>query len=271
MSVFSNVGNAIFNKHDFGSQLILGMAQLVAHASLFFVLLSFSPKGFLVSLFIYFLMTSVGVSMTAHRFLAHRSFYMPRYFEVFGSIFFSLSLQGSTIAWVAMHREHHRHADSAGDPHAPTGKIFKTHFLSMFYTPKIKYATTLMRDSFHSKIHRYYWPLNIGYSVLLFALFGINGPIYGHLFPAFLCWQAIGTVKTFAHLFGYRNFTTKDKSFNLPILGYLTFGEGWHNNHHARPGKYCFSYHRHEIDISSLLIKVGIKLGGFGKVWNGKH
>jgi fatty-acid desaturase len=261
--MFHILYRSFYNNHSFGSQVMLGLAQLAAHLSLFYVILNFSWSAFLVSLIIYFLMTSVGVSITAHRFLTHHSFTMPRYFEIIGSMLFTLSLQGSTIAWVAMHREHHRFSDTGRDPHCPQNRVLKVHFLSMFYTPKIKFAVKLVRDQFHSRIHRFYWPINIIFSLILFLLFGLKGVVYFHLFPAFLCWQAIGIAKTLSHLFGYRNFATTDNSYNLPILGYLTFGEAWHNNHHARPAYFSFSVLSHEVDISAIIILFGSRFLGF--------
>jgi fatty-acid desaturase len=261
--MFQVLHRSFFNSHSFGSQVMLGIAQLAAHLSLFYVIFNFSWSAFLISLFIYFLMTSVGVSITAHRYLTHHSFSMPRWFEVFGSLCFSLSLQGSTIAWVAMHREHHRFSDTERDPHCPQHGLLKTHFLSMFYTPKIKFAVKLVRDEFHSSIHRFYWPINFTYSLMLFLIFGLKGVFFFHLFPAFLCWQAIGIAKTFSHLFGYRNFATEDHSYNIPILGYLTFGEAWHNNHHARPAYFSFSVLMHEVDISAVIIIFGSRFLGF--------
>jgi stearoyl-CoA desaturase (delta-9 desaturase) len=257
------VGRAFMNNHSFGSQLILGLAQLAAHLSVIYVVVSFSWVWFGLSLAMYFLMTSFGVSITAHRFLSHNSFHLPRPFEIAGSLFFSLSLQGSTIAWTAMHREHHRHSDKTGDPHSPADGFWRTHFLSMFYTPKIKYAVNLMRDPFHHAIHRYYWPLNFTFAAALFLIAGFEAVVYLHLFPAFLCWQAIGVAKTLAHMYGYRNFKTRDDSRNIPVLGYLTFGEAWHNNHHAKPAEYSFEHRPYEVDISALVIRVGRRYLGW--------
>lgn len=261
--MMKNIYRAFLNSHTFGSQLLLGVGQLAAHLSVFYVIFYFSFSAFMTAIFVYFLMTSLGVSVTAHRFLTHHSFNMPRVFEYFGSVFFSLSLQGSTIAWVAMHREHHRFSDKEKDPHCPQGHVLKTHFLSMFYEPKIKFAVQLARDSFHVNIHRYYWALNVSYSFVLWLAMGWDGVVYGHLFPAFLCWQAIGTVKTLAHMFGYRNFETRDESYNIPVLGYFTFGEAWHNNHHALPARYSFKKHWYEWDISAAIILFGFRFLGF--------
>jgi len=261
--LIDSITKSFFNNHSFGSQLLLGIGQLFCHISIFYVLLNFSYSLAAVSLFMYFLMTCVGVSITAHRFLTHHSFSLPRYFEILGSLLFTLSLQGSTVAWVAMHREHHSRSDTERDPHCPKNQFFKILFFSMFYTPKIKYAVTLFRDPFHRLLHRYYWPINITFSLFLYSLLGLPGIIYLHLFPAFLCWHAIGVAKTLAHSMGYRNFNTKDSSTNIHILGYLTFGEAWHNNHHANPGNYTFKKKGWEIDISATLIQLGCKFFGF--------
>ncbi len=259
----SQLIRALTNGHSKGSPLLLGIGQLFAHLSILYVSFYFSWPLLIGGFVVYYLMTSWGVSVTAHRFLAHHSFGLPRTFEILGSLLFTLSIQGSTITWVAMHREHHRFSDKKGDPHCPRDNFWKVHFLSMFYVPKIKYAISLMRDPFHEWIHRFYWVVNALYSTALYLAVGIDGIVYLHLFPAFLCWHAIGLAKTTAHICGYRNFETGDSSYNLPVLAYLNFGEGWHNNHHAHPTRFSFSHRSFEVDFSAVAIKVGKRILGF--------
>lgn len=250
-------------RQTYRNQIYLGLGQLVCHASLLYVIFFFDPLYFLGSIAIYFLMTSIGVSVTAHRHLSHRTFEMPVPWLIFGTLFFTLSIQGSTLAWVAMHREHHRFSDRAGDPHNPRDGFLKIHFLSMFYKPSLRYVVDMLGHPVHSFFHRYYWALNGTISLALILAGGLKAAVFLHWFPAFLCWQAIGVAKTWAHVFGYRNFATGDTSHNIPLLGYLTFGEAWHNNHHARPTQYSFREHWHEFDISALLIDFGIRYLGF--------
>ncbi|HMN68806.1 MAG TPA: acyl-CoA desaturase [Bdellovibrionales bacterium] len=247
----------------FRNQIYLGLAQLCAHLSVVYIFWNFDSRFGLGMLVMYFLMTGWGVSLIAHRYLSHRSYEAPPWFWRLGSLFFTLSMQGSTLAWVAMHRQHHRYADQSRDPHCPRHGFWRVHFLSMFYTPSLRYVIDLMRISFHQRIHRHYWAINLAFSAALWSAFGWKGVIYLHWAPAALCWQGISVAKTLAHMYGYRNFKTGDDSRNIPILGYLTFGEAWHNNHHASPEALSFRVRWHEFDLSYVFLRACAMLFGF--------
>lgn len=238
--------------------------QLFAHAMLVPMFFYGTLESWLIAFFIYFLMMTFGISMLNHRTLSHRAIEIRSKFLKYFCLFMTtISLQGSSLVWVAMHREHHAHSDTEKDPHSPVNDgFFGSYFLSMMYTPKIKrYALDLLRDSDIIFFHKHYWKINILYSLILFLLFGFMGPVVGHLIPAVFQWHGSSIVNGLAHyhkkvptIIGYRNFETNELSKNLPLFAFLTFGEGWHNNHHGKPSSFTFKHRWFEIDIIASII-----------------
>ena len=80
--------------------------------------------------------------------------------------------------------------------------------------------------------------------------------VAAYLFPAMILWNAGSFINTLTHMFGYRNFKTTDNSTNIPVLGILMWGEGWHNNHHANPNNPSFKHNWWEFDIGGWFIKL---------------
>lgn len=211
-----------------------------------------------MTLIVYFMINILGGTITYHRLLSHKSFKPYKWFSYLGPILGSMIGAGSTIAWVANHREHHQHTDKPRDPHSPHHQPwYKVQWGSMFHRPRIKFATDLLRSPFHLALHKYYWLLHLGYVTLLY-LIAPKAVVYAYLAPAALAWNASSFVNVANHYlsFGYRNFNTPDKSVNNPITGFLVGGEGFHNNHHARPLDYSFSQRWYEIDVSAFIIKL---------------
>lgn len=244
---------------------ILG-GQIFAHLMLIPMILYGTINQWLIAFFIYFLMMSFGISMMNHRTLAHRTVEIKsivlKYFALFMS---TISLQGSSLAWVAMHREHHKHSDTEKDPHSPSHDgFFHSYFLSMMHTPNIKrFGLDLLRDKSVVWFHKHFWKINIGYSLLLLLIVGPMGPVVFHLIPAVFQWHGSSIVNGLAHyhksvpsIVGYRNFETNELSKNLPLFGYITFGEGWHNNHHGKPQSYTFKHKWFEWDIVANIINL---------------
>lgn len=239
------------------------IAQVVAHLSLIPMLIWAEWRHWLIALAIYFLTGCLGMSMTYHRLLAHNSWKAPRWFEWFGTLCATLGLTGSSLAWCSVHREHHQKADTEADPHSPLHrKWYEVQFFSMFYPPKMKFMSQKLTDPFHRFLHNYYFPINCGYSGFLFFLdpFAV---IYAHLFPAAILWNSGSAVNTWGHLFGYRNFKTNDSSKNNLILALLSWGEGWHNNHHYQSEKPYFGTKWYEVDIAGALILFILWIKGF--------
>ena len=196
------------------------------------------------------------MTMTFHRLLSHKSWNAPKWFYKFGTLSRFYGLTGSSIGWVAVHREHHHHTDKEGDPHSPEHHgFFKVQWLSMFETPKPRYALHLIRDSFHMFLHRWYFVLHGLIAVTWFVIDPML-LLSAYLVPAMILWNAGSFINTLTHMFGYRNYETSDNSTNIPLLGVLMWGEGWHNNHHANPNDPNFQHKWWEFDMGGWFIKL---------------
>lgn len=214
----------------------------------------------IVAVVMFYLIGCWGIAITYHRLISHRSFKSPVWFRNIGLILGSIGGVGSTIQWICQHREHHAFSDTDRDPHCPRGglvQFLKMHFFPMLVQSSPRYVVDLLRDPLHKRLHEYYWYINFAYAAILLCLdpFAL---VYAYLFPAFLLWHAIASLGTFAHvsLFGYRSYDTKDNSHNIWFLGYMIFGEGWHNNHHARASDWKFGKKWWEFDLSALVIRL---------------
>lgn len=195
--------------------------------------------------------------MTYHRLLAHQSWLAPPWFLKFGVICASLGLTGTPIAWTAIHRQHHMFTDRKKDPHSPH-KVpwWDVQFLSMYYKPDLHFVKDLLKDPFLVWMHRNYLIPNIIYIIALCLLMGPFAVVYGFLLPAAILWQAGSSVNTIGHLYGYTNHPTNNHSKNNLLIGYLAWGEGWHNNHHKNPKKKSFKHKPWEIDIAGSIIRL---------------
>jgi fatty-acid desaturase len=223
----------------------LGLAYQIFYGTFF---------EWIVSFILYLIFFTLGGTIAFHRLLSHRSFKCNPILEKFFTVLGTIGGNGSSITWVAIHREHHRFSDTDRDPHRASKGFFKIQFLSMLEVPSFRYVPDLLRSKFHLFLHKYYWLVNLTY-VLFLSLFDLNAVIYAYLVPAILVWHAGSLVNTINHKIGYRSYETKDNSVNNVILGYLTSGEGWHNNHHARPTDPKFGKKWWEFDLGYYIIK----------------
>jgi fatty-acid desaturase len=235
--------------------MLLGF-QIIAHAALIYQIFYGSWIDWAVTAIVYFLTGCFGMTMTYHRLLSHKSWDAPRWFEITGTLLGTYGLTGSSIGWTAIHREHHHHTDKEGDPHSPTHKGFaRVQWLSMFERPNPRYAMHLIRDPFHAWVHKWYFAIHL---VVLIVLAAISPElcISMYLAPAAILWNAGSLINTATHMVGYRNHNTPDDSTNILTLGYLMWGEGWHNNHHHQPGKSSFGERWWEFDMGYLFIRL---------------
>jgi stearoyl-CoA desaturase (delta-9 desaturase) len=203
------------------------------------------------------LMISIGEGIIYHRLLAHKSFDCPRWFLIFGSFWATLAGIGSGVAWTANHGAHHRHADTAQDPHSPWYKRLSWLYVWQgTYPVSARYAAHLLRNPTVTFFHQYYWHIHVAYAIILAVVYPY-GLLSMYLAPAHLAWLSGPVMFNYlAHKSGYRNFDTQDQSRNNIWLGLWSFGEGWHNNHHANPGSYTTSYRWWELDINGIIIKL---------------
>jgi stearoyl-CoA desaturase (delta-9 desaturase) len=230
--------------------------HIFSHLSIIPMIIYGQWYHYLLAILVYFFTGSIGMSGTYHRLLSHKSYIAPKWWEYFGSLCGTVGGTGSTLAWCAVHREHHRFTDTSRDPHCPHHLgFFRVQFLSMFHEPHVRYVPDLLRSKFHSNLHKYYWLVHATYAGIVYLIdpFAL---IYLWLFPSFILWHAGSSINTLSHSLGWQDHESKDTSTNHWLTGIFVWGEGWHNNHHNLPGKMQFSERWWQIDITAYIIKL---------------
>lgn len=221
-----------------------------------FSLFEFEFSNLILILIGYFLYSGIGVSLMLHRYYTHRSFSFNNKFIEKIFLFFSIvSGRGSPLGWVYVHRLHHAYSDTEKDPHDAERvkwKIFLPHLLE--YGKKID--KKIVKDLFNREqlfINQYYLIFILTYAVLL-AIIDLQIFYFFYIVPLMLTWVALDLFVALTHKYGYRNFTTKDKSTNNWFIALILWGEGWHNNHHYNPGSYSTKVKWWEVDLLSHVI-----------------
>ena len=235
----------------------------------------FSWRALGVTIFLHWLFGSIGICLGYHRLLTHRSLRLPKWLEYAIATLGVLALQGGPIFWVAGHRLHHAHTeDEDKDPYSSRRGFWWSHMLWIFYPrPESfdyevykKYAPDLARDPFYRWINRYHLLLQIPLGLFLYALGGWSFVIYGMFLRAVFLWHSTWLINSATHLRGYRNVEVDDNSRNLWWAALLTYGEGWHNNHHAYPNVARAGWHWWEVDMTWWAIQTLKTLGLAKKV-----
>ena len=209
-----------------------------------------------------YIFTSMGIGAGYHRLLTHRGFDCPKWFEYLLATLGVCSLQDSPARWVLVHRVHHQHSDHQPDPHTPKVSAFWSHMGWLFVENRDlstgaaydKYTRDMMRDPYYRWLQRglnWVW-VYVAHSILfLVAGFGIAAAVcetsaemvrFGLQFfmwtvvmRTVYTWHVTWAINSAAHMWGYRNYETREDSRNNWLFAILTNGEGWRNNHHADP------------------------------------
>lgn len=235
----------------------------------------FSWSALGVALLLHWLFGSIGICLGYHRLLTHRSLQVPKPLEYVIATIGALALQGSPIFWVAGHRIHHLHTeDMDKDPYSARRGFWWSHMLWLFYKrPEFfdyssyrQFAPDLDRDPFYRWLDRSFLWLQIPLGVLLYLLGGWSFVIYGMFVRAVLLWHSTWLINSATHITGYRTHYCEDNSRNLWWAAILTYGEGWHNNHHAYPNVAKAGWQWWEIDMTWWAILLLKKLGLARKV-----
>lgn len=230
----------------------------------------FSWSAFGVAIVLHWLFGSIGICLGYHRLLTHRSLQVPKPLEYAIALIGVLALQGGPIFWVAGHRMHHLHTeDPDKDPYSSQRGFWWSHMLWMIYPrPEYfeferyqKFAPDLARDPVYRFLDRYFLLFQIPLGLVLYALGGWSFVMYGIVVRVVLLWHSTWLINSATHLIGYRTFDSDDNSRNLWWAAILTYGEGWHNNHHAYPNVAKAGWKWWEIDMTWWAIQVLRKLG----------
>jgi fatty-acid desaturase len=248
---------------------VTSIAMFIFHIGAIAALFFFSWKNFFVALFLYWVGGSLGIGMAYHRLLTHRGYKTPKWVEYFLTICATLALEGGPIFWVATHRIHHQHSDKDGDPHTPLDGKWWAHMgwilmgKSMHHDAETlaRYTPDLAKDKFHVWITKYHYVPNIILGFILLAIGGWKMLLWGMFFRVVLGLHATWLVNSATHSWGSRRYETRDLSTNSWWVALLSFGEGWHNNHHAHPVSARHGLAWYEFDLNWYGIWTLKKLG----------
>ena len=228
--------------------------HLGAIAALFF----FTWKALAVAVFLWWVSGSLGIGMGYHRLLTHRGYKTPKWMEYFLTICGTLALEGGPMAWVGTHRVHHQNTDKEGDPHSPNdgglwahmGWIMTGKAMHNSVNELLPYMPDLRKDKFHVWITKWHWvPLTV-LGIVLLAIGGLPFLLWGIFMRTTVGLHATWLVNSATHMWGSRRFLTSDTSTNNWWVAILTFGEGWHNNHHAVPQSARHGLRWYEVDMN---------------------
>ncbi len=234
---------------------------------------SWSALGTMILL--HWFLGSIGICLGYHRLLSHRSFQVPKWLEYIIALIGATALQGGPIFWIAGHRLHHAHTeDVEKDPYSARRGFWWSHMLWMiypkeeFFNPNLyrKYAPEMARDPFYLWLDKYYLLLQVPLGILLYLLGGWSYIIWGMCLRSVLLWHSTWFINSVTHMWGYRTFETNDNSRNLWWAAIVTYGEGWHNNHHAYPHVAKAGWRWWEVDVTWWAIQLLRSLGLATKV-----
>ncbi len=224
----------------------------------------FTWNAFWVFILLYCITGGLGICVCFHRLLSHRSFKTPKWIEYLLTILGCLTAQRSPIFWVATHRRHHAASDEEDDPHSPRHGFFWSHMVWCMMDKRVpdeneafkKYAPDLANDAGHrwiQKTHEH-WPVLA--AAALFIAGGMPFLVWGFFVRTVAVYHGTWIVNSGGHLLGYQNYKTGEDSKNNGLFALVSFGDGWHNNHHAYPSWAKHGHHRSwEFDPSFYFIK----------------
>jgi len=229
----------------------------------------FSWSALGVAVLLLFTISPIGINLTYHRLLCHRSFKCPLWVEYAGATIAAMSAQGSMLLWVAEHRLHHRYSDTEKDPHNSRLGFFHAHVGHLFRHKSFEddpkawstYVPDLLVHPYYRFLSKYFVLFVALPAPLLYWWGGVSFVMWGVFVRIVLMWHGTWSVNSASHLWGYQTFQTKDNSRNCWWVGWFAAGEGWHNNHHAFPSSAAHGREWYEFDLTYQIIR-GLKALG---------
>jgi len=239
----------------------------------------------LVVFAIMYVITGLGVTVGFHRLFTHRSFKAGNGVRATFAILGPMAIEGPLISWVADHRKHHAFSDKPGDPHSPhvdhghglrgaLRGLLHAHVGWLFIHTQRgrheRYAPDLRKDPTIRWVNKYFFAWALSGLLLPFLLgwiiggslhTALTGLLWGGFVRMLVIHHVTYSINSLCHFFGRRAYETKDESRNLFWLALPSFGESWHNNHHAFPTSAEHGLRRWQIDTSAMVIRALEKLG----------
>jgi len=216
----------------------------------------------------YFVSGCLGITLSYHRQLSHRSFSTPKWLEYILAYCGVLAAQGDPIEWVSGHRYHHLHTDTPLDPHSPYEGFFWSHLgwlldndVTLLRVGNRNNASDLESQWFYRWLQSTWTWHVVGQFAALFALGGLPAVVWGGALRIVWVYHITWFVNSASHVWGSQTFNTGDLSRNNWWVGILAFGEGWHNNHHAFEFSARHGLEWWQFDMTWILIRTMEVLG----------
>lgn len=256
-------------KYQKGVNWITTIAMVAFHIAAVAAFFYIDLGAIITAVVLYFVAGMLGIGMAYHRLLTHRSYKTPLWMEYFLTLCATLALEGGPIFWVATHRVHHQKSDRDGDPHTPREGSFWAHMgwiimgqgLHQETALLARYTPDLSKDKFHVALTKWHWVPQVVVGLVLLAFGGIPYVLWGIGARTVFGLHTTWAVNSATHLWGSRRFATKDDSTNNWWVALVTFGEGWHNNHHAHPTSARHGLAWYEVDLNWMGISFLRMLG----------
>jgi len=245
-------------RHDDQINWITAGFMFALHVGAIAALFFLTWKGLLVAAVLWWVSGGMGIGMGYHRLLTHRGYKTPKWVEYVLTTCGTMALEGGPIFWVATHRIHHQHSDKEGDPHTPLdgkwwahmGWILMGKSLHQDTQTLARYVPDLAKSKFHVWITKYHYVPAVAVMVALYAIGGLPMLLVAGFLRTVVGLHCTWLVNSATHTWGSRRFVTRDHSTNNFWVAILSFGEGWHNNHHAHPVSARHGLKWYEIDLN---------------------
>ena len=272
-----------------GHALAISSVHLLAILS--FLPWFFSWSGVALAVVGFFVYGLLGINLCYHRILTHNGAKLPKWLEHFFATLGVCCLQDSPARWVAVHRLHHKHSDLQPDPHTPmvnflwshVGWLYVEHSEHSRYRFYEQYARDVLRDPFYFRFEQklfWFWTyaihaalyflagLAVGWATTGVYLSGVqlgaSWLVWGVFVRTVVEWHNTWAVNSVTHLWGYRNYDTRDDSRNHWLVALTAHGEGWHNNHHADQRSAKHGHRWWEYDLTWAVIR-SLEMVGLAK------
>ena len=250
---------------------------LIMHVAALAAPFFFTWQGLVVALALHWLTGGIGICLGFHRLLTHSSFKTHPVVRYGLAVIGGWAGEGGAVDWVSGHRQHHAHSDHDEDPHSPNEGAWWSHVMWLsrsvygqscdVYT--MRWAPDLAKDPVMRFIDKMAIPFHFVLGISLFligyltqgAYLGWSLVFWGMFARLVFVLHCTWLVNSASHMWGYRNYETTDQSRNNWLVALLSYGEGWHNNHHAYPRMANHGHRWWEIDITFRTIRLMQRLG----------